>query len=171
MRSLLLALCIALPLTACLDTTGAQGPPPKFSPGVQAHFEQYMRELNPSLFVVSEDGQTAFYTYCPAHADRCIDVSSSGATKSSALRDCETNSGGIPCHVYAVGRRIVWKGTPASGQVSGANNAADYEVCNWAITMKDGSAVWETRTAWLGHVNEAKRRDLTPDHCAEILDR
>ncbi len=40
MRTLLLALCIGLPLSAC--QTSPQEPPPTFSPGVQAYFEKYM---------------------------------------------------------------------------------------------------------------------------------
>ena len=106
MRTLLLTICIALSLSAC--ETGAEGPPPTFSPGVQAHFEHYMEELNPGVFVVSTDGQTAHYSLCPAIADHCFEVGK--GSRSQILNSCETNSGGVPCHVYAVGRRIVWKG-------------------------------------------------------------
>lgn len=111
MKTLLLALGIALSLSAC--ETGPEGPPPTLSPEVQAYFERYMRELSPSLFVVSTDGQHATYTYCPGQADHCYGLG--GATKSKTLRECKQDSG-VPCHVYAVGRRIVWKGTAASGQ-------------------------------------------------------
>lgn len=116
MRRLFLALSVVLPISAC-QGTGVQGPPPTFSPSVQAHFEQYLAEINPGLFVVSTDGQAAFYTYCPEWADRCLDVSSGGATKSGALRDCEKNSGGVPCEVYAVEGRVVWHGDAVSNQV------------------------------------------------------
>jgi hypothetical protein len=106
MRTLLLALCTALSLSAC--ETGAEGPPPTLSPRVQAYFEQYMGESNPLMFVVSTDGRAAQYRYCPVGFDRCYPVS--GAPKSELFRECEKKSGGVPCHVYAVGRRIVWKG-------------------------------------------------------------
>ena len=105
MRTLLLALGIALSLSAC-ETT-AEGPPPTLSPRVQAHFEQYMGEMNPSVFVVSTDGQAAQYSLCPATADHCFDVGP--GSKSDVLNRCEARSGGVPCHVYAVGRRVVWK--------------------------------------------------------------
>ncbi len=59
----------------------------------------------------------------------------------------------------------------ASGSVGDSTSASDYETCNFAITMKDGTASWETQAAWLGHVNEAKRRDLTPQQCVELLGR
>ncbi len=111
MRTLMLALCAGVLLSACQDTTGAQGPPPTFSPAVQAIFERYMGEINPTLFVVSTDGQYARYTYCPAYADACYPAA--GATKSKALRSCEEQSGGVSCKVYALGRRVVWKGTAA----------------------------------------------------------
>ena len=105
MRTLLLALGIALSLSAC-ETT-AEGPPPTFSPYVQAHFEQYMRQMHPGVFVVSTDGQSLFYSTCPAFADHCFAVGA--GSKTDVLNRCEMNSGGVPCHVYAVGRRIVWK--------------------------------------------------------------
>ncbi len=106
MKNLLLALCFAFPLTACQDTTGAQGPPPKFSPFVQAVFEQYMEETRPILFVVSADGEAAQYYYCPDIADHCA----YGSYSSLAIQKCEERSGGVPCHVYAIGKRIKWKG-------------------------------------------------------------
>ena len=58
---LLYPLGVALLLGACQDATGVQGPPPAFSSDVQAHFEQYLAEVNPTLFVVSADGQNARY--------------------------------------------------------------------------------------------------------------
>jgi hypothetical protein len=106
MRTLLLALCIALSLSAC--ETDAEGPPPTFSPAVQASFEQYMGTLNPALFAVSTDGRAAWWSYCPAHADGCLETGP--GSKADVLNRCEKESGGVPCHVYAVGRRIVWKG-------------------------------------------------------------
>lgn len=111
MRTLLFALSIALPLSAC--ETGGEGPPPTFSPSVQALFERYMGEHNPTVFVVSTDGQAARYSYCPAYAGKC---GIGGATKGKVLKACEERSEGVSCKVYAVGRKIVWKGDGASGQ-------------------------------------------------------
>lgn len=106
MKNAVLAICSGLALSACQDTAAVQGPPPKFSPFVQAVFDQYMAETRPILFVVSEDGQAAQYYYCPDIADHCA----YGSYSALAIRDCEQRSGGVPCHVYAVGRRIKWKG-------------------------------------------------------------
>ncbi len=72
MRTLILALCAGVLLSACQNTTGAQAPPPTLSPGVQAHFEQYLGEAKPGVFAVSTDGQAASYFYCPVHADVCL---------------------------------------------------------------------------------------------------
>ena len=164
MRTLLLALCIVCPLSACQDTTRAQGPPPKFSPSTQALFEQYMEEINPTLFVVSTDGRAAWYTYCPAHADFCYPAS--GATKSTALRDCEKDSGGVPCRVYAVGRRIVWGGAPAPS--SQHLSYPDDNICRLSVS-KNGSPRWDDGTARRKFVDEANRRGLSPEQCYELL--
>ena len=55
MRTFLLALGIALSLSAC-ETT-AEGPPPTFSPGAQEAYEAYLANFNPNVFVVSTDGR------------------------------------------------------------------------------------------------------------------
>ena len=111
MRTLILALCVPLLLGACQDT-GAQGPPPTFSPSVQAFFEQYLNEPIPRVFVVSIDGQYASYRYCKGLGDVCVGQVS--ATH-KAITHCEKNSGGVPCKVYAFGRRIKWTGEKGSG--------------------------------------------------------
>ena len=167
MRPTILAFCIALPLSACQATLDAHRPPLAFSPFAHDAFEQYLAELKPILFVVSNDGRVVKYTYCPAFADNCRPVS--GPTKSKILKDCEVDSGGVPCGVYAVGRRVVWKGNGASVRTAGSASTSDYEICNFAITTKGGTAIWDSRVAWLGSVNEAKRRHLTPEQCAELL--
>ena len=87
------------------------------------------------------------------------------------------------CRLYAIGDIIVngmsddeleaatktYKNAVASGQVGDSTSSSDYKICNFAITMKDGTASWESRAAWLGYVNEAKGRGLTLGSCAEIL--
>ena len=165
MRTLSTALCAALLLGACQDI-GANGPPPIFSVSVILHFAKYMKETNRNLFVVSTDGRYSIYTACPVHADACVPAS--GATKSVALRECREESG-LPCKVYAVNGRIVWKGDVGSPRTGGHSDAPDYEICNFAVTLKDGRASWESRAAWLDSVKEAKRRNLTTESCAELL--
>ncbi len=63
----------------------------------------------------------------------------------------------------------IYKADVASGQASGFTSASDSVICNFAITTKDGTVSWESRAKWLGYVNEAKRRNLTPEQCVEIL--
>jgi hypothetical protein len=50
-------------------------------------------------------------------------------------------------------------------------SGSELEICNFAITTDEGTAMWESRPTYLEYVNEAKRRDLTPEQCAEILGR
>ena len=66
MRPTKLALCIALPLSACQATTDAHRPPLTFSPFAHDAFEQYLEKLKPSLFVVSSDGRVFNYTWMVA---------------------------------------------------------------------------------------------------------
>ena len=89
------------------------------------------------------------------------------------------------CKLYAIGDVVVYSISPeeletaienykndlASGQAGDSTSASDYEICNFAITMKDGTASWERQAAWLGSVNEAKRRNLTLEQCAELWGR
>ncbi len=65
----------------------------------------------------------------------------------------------------------IYKADVASGQASGSTSASDSVICNFAITTKDGTVSWESRADWIGYVNEAKRRNLTPEQCAELLGR
>ncbi len=129
-----------------------------------------MAELNPSVFVVSTNGRTAQYTYCPDQADACPGLS--GATKSKALRSCREESG-VACEVYAVGRRVVWKGTVAPSPST--VKATDEDVCRGALVTKPSShgeaPLWEDKDLYRDDVNEAKRRDLTPEKCAALLGR
>ena len=62
---------------------------------------------DPSLMAVSEDGNSAYYFYCPAEyrAYGCID----NHTTNKAKRLCEKYSNGVPCFTFAKKRIIVWK--------------------------------------------------------------
>lgn len=170
MRYLLVVMCISVGLSACQDTT-AEGPPPVFSPGVQAYFEKYMGEYNPILFVVSVDGQTARYTFCPAYGDYCRPLS--GETKAKALEDCAKDSGGVQCKVYAEGRRIVWKGTPVPS--SPTVSKADKETCELATKseFRAGESLvilgWDDQPPYRKYADEAKGRGLTLEDCSKIL--
>jgi hypothetical protein len=97
-----------------------------------------------------------------------------GVTKSKALRNCEQDSGGVPCKVYAIKRRIVWKGTPAppkATQTPNQSSKADSDICRFALSTKSEAPNWDDRSASRNSVNEAKRRGLTPETCAKLLGR
>ena len=106
MKILILVLCVLVPLSACQSNGGAGSGPLKLAPEIQALFREYMKNSSPSVFVVSTDGDTAVYLYCPDVYDGCIP----GINTFHAIEDCEKDSGGVPCKIYAKGRSIVWKG-------------------------------------------------------------
>ena len=56
----------------------------------------------PTIFVVSKDGKTSYYQYCPYN--QCMD-----ADQPRAIKRCEKGSRGSSCFVMALKRRIVWK--------------------------------------------------------------
>jgi hypothetical protein len=98
----------ALLLGAC--AMGPEVPPPTLSSHIQARYDAYLsgRFGDPVAFIVSEDGMHSYALVCPSHADRCIDVSSGGATIAKGKTSCE-QSANTPCHVYARGKHVVWK--------------------------------------------------------------
>tara|TARA_Y100000389_G_scaffold190322_1_gene215039 strand:+ start:453 stop:1109 length:657 start_codon:yes stop_codon:yes gene_type:complete len=56
----------------------------------------------PTIFVVSTDGNWSYYQYCPY--TQCM-----AADQPRAVKRCEKGSRGSPCYVMALKRRIVWK--------------------------------------------------------------
>jgi hypothetical protein len=62
---------------------------------------------DPMLMTISEDGQDSMYYYCPAQyrAYGCMDEN----TARQAILGCQKRSGGTPCFVFAIKRRVVWK--------------------------------------------------------------
>ena len=65
------------------------------------------RKNDPMLMVVSEDGMTSYYYYCPREyrAYGCMNQN----TKKKAMIKCEEYSNGSKCFVFAEKRKIVWK--------------------------------------------------------------
>jgi hypothetical protein len=107
MKTLLLGTSVAaLFLSACAK--GPDMPPPKFSSQTQAAYDLYLSgKLGPpTVFIVSEDGDSFYWSYCPIHADGCRPGSQAGATLSKLIDLCEQD-GDTPCHVYARGKRVV----------------------------------------------------------------
>ena len=64
------------------------------------------RKNNPDMMVISEDGRSAHYMYCPVAygANGCLDPN-----QARLIKLCESHSKGSPCFVFAKKRRIVWK--------------------------------------------------------------
>ncbi len=62
---------------------------------------------DPLVMVVSEDGNYAWYFYCPAEyrAWGCMDSN----TVYRAKKKCEKRSNGVPCFTFAKKRKVVWK--------------------------------------------------------------
>ena len=65
------------------------------------------RKNDPTIIAISEDGEHSMYYYCPAQyrAYGCMDDN----TARKAILGCQKSSGGTPCFIFAVKRRIVWK--------------------------------------------------------------
>ena len=88
---------------------------------------------DPSLMAVSEDGNSAYYFYCPAEyrAHGCIDSN----TTYKAKKLCEKFSNGVPCFTFAKKRLIVWKNGGKKVKIKRSDLKDPYLVAN---KIKDG---------------------------------
>ncbi|MEQ8695771.1 MAG: alpha/beta hydrolase [Bauldia litoralis] len=80
--------------------------PLRLSLNVQSGYQDYLKEPNPIVFVVSRRGRYANWRYCRP-GGRC----NAAAAARSALARCDRIGIDSPCYVFAVGRNQVWKGT------------------------------------------------------------
>ena len=140
----------------------------------QPHYRAFAVTAGTSLHLASAIGWTSNAPTVESAIEGALAGCRKGETQQSRIKECR---------LYAIGDVVVsgmsddeleaatktYKNTVAKGPVRRSTSASDNEVCNFAITMKDGTASWESQAAWLSDVNEAKRRDLTPEQCAEIL--
>ena len=69
---------------------------PKYSDGAN-------KKNKPMLMVISADGKSSYYYYCPY--PNCSD----GNYVYKAIKKCEKKSNGSPCYLFASKRRIKWK--------------------------------------------------------------
>ncbi len=106
MKSLILVLCVLVPLSACQNGGAVGSGPLTLSPKAQAALRDYMKNTKPMVFVVSTDGRAYSYRYCPEAYDGCMRSSDTFR----ALENCREYSRGVPCKVYAKGHSIVWEG-------------------------------------------------------------
>ena len=173
MKSLILLVCVFVSLSACQNDGNVGSGPLTLAPNVQAGFDDYKNKSSPIVFVVSTDGRSYNYRYCSPAFDQCYFSNNT----SLALEDCQKYSRGVPCKIYAKETRIVWEGrkTVSSVQqariINGLLNHSDERICGLALSIKDGAPIWDGLSALRNYVNEAKRRDLTPQSCAKLLGR
>ena len=63
------------------------------------------RKQDPWIMVIAEDGTWSNYVYCPAeYNNNCIPPNAA-----KRIMECEKDSRGSPCFVFAIKRRVVWK--------------------------------------------------------------
>ncbi len=100
---ILIPICIFVLLGACVTDTEVGKGPITLSPRVDWAFDQYLKTTNPTVFVVSEDGNNLFYFYCDD------DVCRQNNSTYQAIKRCEEAALGQECKVYAQGRNVVWE--------------------------------------------------------------
>ncbi len=100
MKSLILVLCVLVPLSACQSDNSVGSGPLTLSPDVQEYFDKYKKYTSPIVFVVSTDGNAADYLYCPEAYDGCIP----GINTFHVLESCEKLSGGVSIALYGKAR-------------------------------------------------------------------
>jgi len=118
--SVFLIIC-SLGLAACQTTAVKIGNVPvSLSSKMVGYIESYKMEDSPTHFALSNDGKNSFYTHCPPTAADCLE--DGGA---HAIDGCnrKAKKRGSECSIFAIGRKIVWKGS-----ISYPNLSADYLV-------------------------------------------
>ena len=135
---------------------------------VSSGYSEYLSQPYPLAFAVSEDGRAYGYVYCEVAG--CM---RGGTHQYKATENCLAYSNGTPCKIYARKRNVVWDGHVSAQRIGGSPNvnATNTGICSLAITTKDGDPFWDGRITSQEAVSEARRRDLTPEKCAEILGR
>ena len=107
---ILIPLFVLVLLNSCSNGTAGQNEitvgkwPITLSPIIQRDFDKYMKSERPTVFFVAIDGGSYSYSYC-ADIDGCL---TSSATY-RAMKNCQKYSNGVPCKIYAKGRKIVWE--------------------------------------------------------------
>ena len=94
-----------LVLAACgtaSDTDIGEGPI-HLAPVIADLFEDYKKTFIPYYFLVTTDGYRGNYVYCE---NACLRHQS----RQAAIINCEANSDGVPCAIFASGENIIWKG-------------------------------------------------------------
>lgn len=93
-------------LTGCQTTNPDHGSGFIYlSPVVEVVFQTYLADDRGRYFAVSTDGQNFGYSICTWGAFNCEETGGN-----LALRGCHSRSDGVPCKIYAEGKKVVWQG-------------------------------------------------------------
>ncbi len=107
----LLTVCLlvlaGISLSGCQTTGGGSsvGPgtgPVKLSQNAYESYQRYLNSNKPLAFALSKDGKTSAWYYCIEYG--CTAHRVLGRT----IAQCEFRSKGVPCHLFAKERKIVW---------------------------------------------------------------
>lgn len=102
-------------LSGCQSSSIYGSGPITLSKSSERHFKMYLSKDTPQAFLVTQDGKSAFYTYCQM-GHNCRNDSF------DAVSRCEDRKG-KKCYIFAEYGKIVWQGyqQPTSQHESGAD--------------------------------------------------
>ena len=152
LRTLTIAVLV-LAVSACQTNHYNVGTGPlTLSTHVSAGFQRYLNRGNarPAIFVVSTDGRTWSSSHC-AH-DTCIHTYGDELVARCNARVSER---GQACHVFAVGRDVVWQGA-VTDQIAGMTGYPLF------ITMTNPDPSERGSQTWTGTANLQAGQSLVP---------
>ncbi len=160
------ALSLSLFLVSCQTPSDLVGSGPlNLSTNIERYYnERYIGAMGAQYFVVSKDGRHANFTYCPAGAGGC----GGAEIIYEVIEGCEKRAG-QECFIYAQNGFVVWDG-PVTVGGSNQNRIASFSdevICNFATVLDASGPAWETRSRYEPHIEEAKKRGLTPEKCRQ----
>jgi hypothetical protein len=151
--TILFVVC-ALGLGACQTTAIKIGKGPiRLSSKMVGYIESYKMEDSPTHFALSNDGKSSFYSLCPPTAADCID---DGGDYAIDACNRKAKKRGSECSLFAIGRKIVWK-----GPISYPNLSADYLVIIKATDFEGTGGVVTGRGTKFGSKIKLRYRDCT----------
>jgi TPR repeat protein len=157
-----------LALSACQTTSPKIGNGPiTLSSKVTANFENYKSNDAPTYFVVANDGSASGYQFCPPQALECYD--DGGA---STLKRCNDKfkARGTECSLFAIGRKIVWKG-PVSYRGGVGDFTVTVNVEKSASPLERGENIYFGVGVYSGGRNSVELRFKNCVGSADLLTR
>lgn len=121
---------VTLAVAGCQGTNSYVGSGPiVLSPLAQVRLDSYLADPSPENFSVSIDGKNSAGVVCPY-----LECEFTNGT--FAIRICEQRSDGVPCKVFATGKKIVWQGYDSRAAVT----------ARIPIIIGDGSVTFSAKT-------------------------